>query len=807
LSKGLKPPATVRLAIREFGIPCPRTGSIDAQSGYGASSLDGIEIHQRVQKMRAEASAVYTPEVKLARTFQRGGYEFLVEGRMDGIFAYATPRIEEIKSSFNLEGLVKALSGNPFHHPYCLQLLTYGYFYYLDSERTVIPELTFYLVSSRNQKAKEMEIRLDVEAYERWLDLRLDELVAETILAEKRAARRRKISTHFAFPFEQRRVGQSELIDTVEQGLAARQRMLIQAPTGLGKTAGVLYPSLKEALRRGQQVIYVTPKNSQHTVAEEAVEHFQAKGSAVKSLTITAKSKLCMKAEPLCNPVYCEYAKNYYDKVAENNLVAELAKKKKLSARMFKALAEKYEVCPFALQLEAVPEADTVICDYNYVFAPGSALRTLSDKGIAKEGKPNLVIDEAHNLPARAMGYYSPVLSSVQLEKMRIEVRALPKRFAKEMEELLDECIEVLVACKPPGANQHQHIDPDLDLFLDQDSKLRGFLSRYLESDVEIKPKDVVLRLCFYWSEFTGVLEQISGLDHAEFFTTFQPDATGGIVKVTCCDASQMLKPGYDEYENVVGFSATLKPFDYYSRLSGLDSPQLKLAEFESPFHKSQRKLLIIPQISTKFSERERNYARIAETISRIAEVKPGNYLAFFPSFDFLERVLAFLKVPKDFKIIRQERFMKTDEINGVLAQLREESGPTLVFAVQGGVFSEGVDYPGQMVVGAFVIGPPLPHFDVERESMKKYYEQHYQQGFDYAYAFPAMAKSVQAAGRVIRTEQDRGVIILMDSRFLDRSYVKSMPKDWFQKEPQELVSKSILQEIKDFWDPPSKID
>lgn len=793
----------IRLSLREFSLPCPRTGSIDSYSGYGATSLEGIEIHQQVQKKRQKEDPLYTPEVKLSRMFERGGYAFQVEGRIDGVYAHETPKIEEIKSTFNIRELAKVLTGSGETHPYGLQLLTYGYFYFLNEK--ILPELSFHLVSTRNRETIDLPFPFQPAAYEAWLERRLSELVGEAEKAEKRTARRKKIADNFPFPFEKARSGQIELIETIEQGMRENRRMLLQAPTGLGKTVGVLYPTLKESLARGQRVVYVTPKNSQHAVAEDAVERFQEAGSALKSLTITAKSKMCMKPEPLCNPTYCEYARDYYDKVAENELVDVLAKKKKLSSRVFKTMGEKYEVCPFELQLDAAAEADVVICDYNYVFSPRSALSRMARTSFTQEGNPNLVIDEAHNLPSRAADYYSPSLSSFILERMREDLRVLPRRFFTEAEELLDDALGVLEACRPKGALRSAKIETDPAPFLEQDGKLRGFLSRYLDSDVEIQAKDPVLRLSFYWGEFTSILEDISGAGRAEFFTTFQPERSGGAVKITCCDASEMLKPRYEEYSQVVGFSATLKPFDFYARLSGLESKDLMTAEFESPFDPSKRKLLIIPQVSTKFSDRERNYLRIADAIARIAVLHKGNYLAFFPSFAFMERVLELFVPPNGFTVVRQERGMKTSEIEDVLELLRERARPTILFAVQGGVFSEGVDYPGKMVIGAFIIGPPLPNFDIERESMKKYYDEHYSDGFAYAYAYPAMAKAVQAAGRVIRSENDCGIVILMDGRFIESGYSNSMPSDWFMQSPRELVSQSIVKEVSSFWESVAK--
>lgn len=794
----------VTLSVRDLALPVPRTGSIEALSGYGRATQEGQEIHLRVQRERSCSESCYEAEVPIARDLDRGGFRFRVGGRMDGIFRFhppRAPRIEEIKTTFNIGELIRRLEAAPHDHPYCLQLGTYGYFHWL--ETGTIPELSFHLVSTRDRSHDDLPLKLDIPAYERWLEQRLEELVTEATRCEKRARRRRKTAASFAFPFDSARPGQSELIHSIEEGMAERRRMLIQAPTGLGKTAGVLYPALKEALTRGQKVIYVTPKNSQHSVAEDAVERFQEKDAKVRSLTITAKSKICFKNEPLCNPEYCEYARDYYRKIQEHGLVEKLARKRKLTSRVFREMGEEYQVCPFELQLEAAQDAEAVICDYNYVFAPRAAMARLGGISLDQEGKPNLVIDEAHNLPARAMEYYSPALSSAALEKMREPIRELPRRFAAEAEELLDQSIQVIVRCRPDGATDGRgtRITPAVAPFMEHDAALRAFLSRYLESDVEIQPRDVALRLCFYWSEFTAALEYATDPGHEEFFTTFQPHPTGGTVKITCCDASGMLRECYDEYQQVVAFSATLKPFEYYARLSGLDPETLRTAEFQSPFPRQHRKLLIIPQVSTKYSERERNYPRIAEAISRIAALKEGNYFAFFPSFEFLERTLGCLGPPEGYTILKQRREMKAHEIQAILDHLREGAAPTIVFAVQGGVFSEGVDYPGRMIIGAFVVGPPLPSFDLERERMREYYDQHYDgAGFEYAYAFPAMAKAVQAAGRVIRSETDRGLIVLLDNRFVQEGYSRSMPADWFESHPRELVSQSILREVSEFW-------
>ncbi|CAG0948844.1 putative ATP-dependent DNA helicase YoaA [Burkholderiales bacterium] len=788
----------ITIPLRDFALPSPRTGSIEAHSGYGRAAADGQEIHRRVQKKKAKADPLYQAEVPVSAFFDREGYRFRIDGRMDGIFRHDPPRIEEIKTGFNVRELARRLADNPMEHPYSLQLLTYGYFHW--REHGILPALSFHLVSSRSGESEDLELALDIPHYESWLERRLDELVVEARQAEKRAARRRKIAAGFPFPFENPRSGQIELMEAIEEGMTEESPMLIQAPTGLGKTVGVLYPVLREALSRGQKVVYVTPKNSQHSVAEDAVARFQETGARVKSLTVTAKGKICFKDEPLCNPEYCEYARDYYAKVETHGLLAILANKRKLTARTFRHLGEQYQVCPFELQLDSARETDLIICDYNYVFAPRSALRRVTEIGIDQAGKPNLVIDEAHNLPARGMEYYSPALSSVVLAKMRDGIRALPSPFRREAEELLDGCIRVIASCREGETSKPVRIEPPVERFLEQDGRLRAFLSRYLESGVEIRHEDVVLRLSLSWSAFAETLEYVVDPDREEFFTTYHPHPTGGTVKITCCDASAMLEDCYREYDQVVGFSATLKPFDYYARLSGLDPEAVRTAEFQTPFPKERRKLLVIPQISTRYAHRERNYGKIADAVRRITALRRGNYFVFLPSFEFLERVAALFIPPEGFTVLRQERQMRASQVEAIVESLRVRSAPTIVFAVQGGSFSEGVDYPGETVIGAFVVGPPLPNYDLEREKMREYYQRRYGDGFAYAYTIPAMAKAVQAAGRVIRSETDRGLIVLMDSRFTESSYSQSMPADWFDFDVTELVSESILKEVAAFW-------
>jgi DNA excision repair protein ERCC-2 len=545
---------------------------------------------------------------------------------------------------------------------------------------------------------------------------------------------------------------------------------------------------------QGQKVIYVTAKNTQHEVAEDAVQRLQDAGVKLRSVTLHAKAKICLKDEPHCDPSFCQYAKNHYAKVAEHGVIEKLAKKKRLTAKTFRQMAELYEVCPFELQMASVARADVVICDYNYVFSPRNTLGRLTHNGYGKsKSKPSLVIDEAHNLPERAAGYFSAALSCDEFHEL---ISRFPVAFLTLGQNLLSHLRMTVAAAAGPGFSSARQVFLRLEDMRPLYLAAQELMSRYLESGHELQTQDPVLRAANQVSEFIQRLEGLS----EESFTSAAPSHHGGVLRLTCCDASRFLSEAYENFSGVVGFSATVKPFDYYSKLLGLEGEKLLSEEFDSPFPRARRKILLIPQISTKWRDREANVGKIKATIEKLVELKPGNYFVFFPSFEFLKQVAAKVN-PPGFRLLLQEREMKRDRIRDYLDKLKDGE-PTLIFAVQGGVFSEGVDYPGEMLIGALIVGPALPSFDFEREQLKNYFERKHgaEQAFDYAYTYPAMARVVQSAGRVIRSSQDRGLIVLMDRRFTHAAYKKSMPKDWTETEG-DLISRQILKDVQSFWD------
>lgn len=784
----------IQIAVREFAVPVPKYGSIELHSGYDLLPNSGDEVHREIQRQRAALVTSYKTEVKLSHSFERTGYTFVVSGRADGVIesSKSPPFIEEIKTTFDAKELHKKLSAD-LQHPYCLQLLTYGYIYSL--QNAVIPALGFYIASYAWNSTFRLSLQFDVSAYEKWLETRLDELVCEAQYRESQRARRRKVGAEMVFPFKKPRSKQVDLIDTIERSLLSGENLILQAPTGLGKTVGVMFPSLREALGRGQKLVYVTPKNSQHKVAEDAVRRIQSNGSDLRALTLTAKGKLCFKGEPICNPEHCEFARDYYGKVAEHSLVEKACSEPNMNAELFLKLGEQYEVCPFELSIDCIQRADIVIGDYNYVFSPRGLIGRLTGYGFADKEKPNLVVDEAHNLPPRAADYYSPTVGTWHNAACKDRLDSLPLDVKSEGYAILNLCLAAIRKHEPrSGANQAK-IELDLVAFSSVDERMAAFMGLYLQATPNPKSGDPILALSREWSEFTA----LAGSSGENFFATYKRDQNQHAVKITCCDASEQLSECLEEFEHTIAFSATLKPFEYYRQLCGFTADRVESVEFSSPFPANNRKLIVIPQVSTKYTDRDRNYPKIADAIQRIVSIRPGNYFVFFPSFAFLRNVCDRVQLP-ECAVLQQQPAMNAAEVEKVIQALRTNARPTVVFAVQGGVFSEGVDYPGDMLIGAIIVGPGLPGYDLERELLREYYERKFGQGFDYAYTYPAMARVIQAAGRVIRSENDRGVIILMDRRFTAPAYAATMPSDWYQDTVNELVSGKIVQDITQFW-------
>lgn len=788
-------PARLEMSVRAFVEPLELAGDLHDGAGARASAgfwaQRGSEIHVLLQEERTSGSVDYECEVTVAGERASEGLPTLaLLGRIDGLKRIkGAPVLEEIKSTVALDRLEQELAREP-EHPYRMQLLVYGWLWWRRTGE--IPRCRLWLVSLHDiEDRREIEVPFDASGMEAWVASRHAALAARDLERRDREAARALLARKLPFPFPDARPGQAELVDAVAVAARSRGRLVIQAPTGLGKTAGALFPMLKDALASGKQVFFTTPKNSQHGLALEVVQRLRRQGHPVKACILTAKDKACLLQERLCHPKACPFAKGYYDKLKEHRVLELLEARGALGPEDFAELGREFEVCPFELALDVAARMDVIVCDYNYVFHPENRLQRYFGED-SKAHAVNLVIDEAHNLYSRAQDYDSPVLSEAAFDGLLARAKEIPGKTRTRFRKWAKEA-KALIASYADDGTPHLAA-PEPEPFEELRLKILNVVVRYFEERELVPPSDPALEAYRLWTDF----RRVQDLRSDAVVATARRRESGSELKLTCCDASAFLAERLRGMAAVVAVSATIKPFPFYVRMSGFGEG-CDTAEFDSPFPPERQKVLVIPQVSTALRDRDRDAPRIAEILNRVTPLRQGNYMAFFPSFDLLEKVAPHVSLP-GMRVWKQERGMPPAAQRALLSRFEEAERNNFLLAVQGGSFSEGVDLPGDRLIGAFIVGPGLPAFTLEREWMRRYFDERGGGGSAFAYTYPAMTKVVQAAGRVVRSMDDRGLVVLIDRRFAQGSYVSTFPATWLRDGFQELLSKSIINDIKYFW-------
>jgi DNA excision repair protein ERCC-2 len=766
--------------------------------GEGLSRLSvGAELHRIVQGRRQSERRHYQPEVTVDATLEIDGWTMRVLGRADGVERSAGERgvVEEIKT-LHFRSELHSPSAHERLERYRWQARIYALCLFPDGEATA----RLLLVDLGGEDERVEEVAWSPAAVVAYLRGRLHTLVAVERERERLRERWRAAALELPFPFPAVRPVQQEAMDGIAAALDAGRHLLLAAPTGVGKTAAALYPAVRQALTSGRRVVFLTAKTLQQQLAVDTIRRMQ--NGDWRSIQLRAKAKMCANREVICHEEYCAHARDYGLKLAQRGVLPGLlAFAPHLEPDRIYAVADAAEVCPFEVSLELLRECSVVVCDYNYVFDPGIGLFGQVAGGDIED--TYLVIDEAHNLVDRARGYYSPRLSVTAVRRARQLLEGHRQRVCHDLDDALGELEALLAGSVREALGERAGVRPVV-LEADELAALR------LELDAQIAPyftfkrnvdlwlaEDPVVSVLLSLARLTE-LAQAGGAELvplAERTPAAPPDES---LRIECLDASRFLAPLLEASAACVAMSATLEPFEFYRDLLGFDARRTDALALPSPFPSEHRLVVAVDEVDTSYRVRARWYGRIAELVGEL--VPAGrNALALFPSYEFLREVASRLTV--NTHRVEVQRGDDSDRTRAeILARLRGNREPALLLAVLGGVFAEGVDYPGEMLSEVMVVSPALPQVGPERELLKAYYADRYERGFEYAYLIPGMRRVVQAAGRLIRSEQDRGAIVLICKRFVREPYVSMLPHDWTAGDPASLRAADPVESVRRFF-------
>ncbi|MFQ7664192.1 MAG: helicase C-terminal domain-containing protein [Mediterraneibacter sp.] len=783
----MKEETIIRISVRSLVEFILREGDIDNRvsgSMEKDAMLLGGKIHRKIQ---SRMGTNYTAEVPLKIQMPCDGFVLQIEGRADGVLKDdGKVLIDEIK------GILRSLEHLEAPVPVHLaQAKCYAYIYAVqNSLKCIDVQMTYCQMETEEirrfcQKFEFQELQTWfqdlVTQYEKWVKFEI----------EWRNVRNDSIrQIEFPFPY---REGQRDLVVSVYRTILRKKKLFIQAPTGVGKTMATVFPAVRavgEGL--GEKIFYLTAKTIMRTVAEQAFSLLKEKGLLYKTITLTAKEKICFCEEAECNPDACPYAKGHFDRV--NDAVFDLITHSgDWSREVLEEQAKKHMVCPFEMSLDVSNWADAVICDYNYAFDPQAHLkRFFSESG---KGEYLFLIDEAHNLVERGREMYSASLYKEDLLEVRKLVKAEDPKLAKGLSECNQQFLELKREC------EHYQILKSVSHIALKLMNVLSKLEDYLEECKDAEKKKRVLDFYFAVRSFLNVHDIMD--ENYVIFSEMMEDGRFQI-KLFCVNPAVNLQNYLEQGNSTIFFSATLLPVHYYKKLLSVEKDDYAVYAHSS-FPQENKFLFIGTDVSTRYTRRgESTYQRFARYIAVMAEQKKGNYMAFFPSYRFLEEVhTCFLEcVDHEVDSICQVSYMDEEQREEFLEEFEQEREKSLVaFCVMGGIFSEGIDLTDDKLIGAVIAGTGLPQVCTEREILKQYFNAADMDGFDYAYLYPGMNKVLQSAGRVIRTESDRGVILLLDDRFRAMRYREVFPREWQQYQLGSV--KNLEQEIRTFWESP----
>jgi DNA excision repair protein ERCC-2 len=790
---------TVR--VRELVEFVHRRGNLGGTGEFAGSdrALAGIRGHQKLQFSRP---AGYKKEVTLSHDLEHEQFRLRIQGRLDGLLpTEAGIVLEEIKTvhtSWNR-------TADPLHWA---QAKCYGYIYAHDHGLDhIVLQLTY--VELDTGAVTEFREHLAFSDLKDFFTATTD-FYLTWIQAHHEWRRKRDESIRsLVFPHQGFRPGQRRLAVAVYRSMTRGERLFVEAPTGSGKTISALFPTVK-ALGEGElkQIFFLTARTIGRTIAEKAFNDMRASGLQLRALTLTARDKICVRDGQPCDKNTCPLALGYYDRC--HPAIRAALDHAGINRTLLDRIGQEHQVCPHELALDVSLWVDAVVCDYNYVFDPQTYLRRhFGEPG----GDYGFLVDEAHNLVDRAREMFSAELDSKEIQDVKRAVRnlaALSKALGK-----LNTALRRLAAPatapdefqfdavttpdrKPQRADAPNNIQTHAELPAGLLPLLEECLKeaeRWLVKNQPAEFRGELLDFYFRLSSFRRVAEL-----YDEHFATLIESAGSIRLRLYCLDPSVLLRRALERGKAAVFFSATLTPVDYYRVLLG-GSPEDPTLQLPSAFPPENLAVLIHDRIQTHFKARDTSLGDVAQAIKALIQERAGNYLVYFPSYQYLRAVHEqFQGLDPAVSTIVQSPSMTEAGRETFLAAFDVPHGKTLVgFAVLGGVFGEGIDLTGERLIGAIIVGVGLPQMSVERDLIREYFEERNGEGFNYAYTFPGMNRVLQAVGRVIRSENDRGVVLLIDQRFGETRYRRLLPGTWETIRVRNI--KSVSEAVHQFWD------
>lgn len=778
----------IRISVRDLVEFVMRSGDIDNRINSSVRAVDGIRAHQKLQGLYDES---FDAEVLLKTEVSLEDVEFHIEGRADGV-SITSERIlvDEIKSTTrDLDDM--DYDSQPLHWA---QAKCYAHILCDEEVRdSAVVQLSYYNIETEDLKIIEREFTKD-ELDTFFLDLLHRYLEFSNRILKHREQLIEGIAK-IEFPFDAYREGQRQLSVAVYNIIKHKRTLFAQAPTGIGKTVSTLFPAIKSIGEQiSDKVFYLTSRNTQQQVAVDTINLIDERENCIKHIRLIAKEKLC-DYELKCNPNSCPLAKGHYDRV--NDCILDLFDNENyISEEVLREYAAEHNVCPFELQLDMASYSDIIVCDYNYAFDPHVQLRRFFENPMEKY---TLLVDEAHNLVDRGREMYSAQLSLSDFEELR---EAFGKKVEfKKLKKVNDAMINAfdtfnLTVRYHTGKSENYSNREHTDLFYTPGMKFAKVVEDYFAASKSEPDEIDELLLNAYFSIYRFL--KIDEVYDSSYVTIGYRG--GSVIELKCMDTSTVFRSMLSNLNSCIFFSATLNPIEYYKYLLG-DEEDSQYIRLKSPFDKENLQVIRYP-VSTKYRDRERTKGSIVQAMRELVDRK-GNYMVFFPSYDYMEMV--YDQMDDVDRIIVQGRNMTQSERQDYLDSFQVDSN-VIGFVVMGGIFSEGIDLKGDRLNGVVLVSVGLPKFSFEREVIKDYFTEKFDMGYEYAYLYPSSNKIAQSGGRLIRTAYDRGVILLLDDRFLKDEYVVNLPSQWGPIETIKNLS-GLQSKLKDFYKDEETID